>query len=47
MDCIGEQSEQSEHLEPVTLAITKRTHPFRGVRIVRHDLIGKEPRPAD
>jgi hypothetical protein len=35
---------QSEHLHPVMLAITKRTHPFRGVRIVRHDWLGREPR---
>ena len=40
MDRIGEQSEQSEHLEPATLAITRRTHLYRGVRFVRHGLIG-------
>ena len=28
MGRIGEQSEQSEHLEPATLAITRRTHPL-------------------
>jgi hypothetical protein len=44
MDRIGGQSGQNglfEVLDPATLMRTERTHPYRGVHLVRHGLIGR------